>query len=272
MKVLSNLYKSMQEKELGDNADLVHAAYYSLFTNFSGSYQITAFWDRFVPRMGKPLNVLIVGAYGGRDYYHFLLKGDKLSVIDLCDYPEFPGIRIGNIETDRLFDLYSFDVVVLAEVLEHLIYDYDALMNIRHMLKDNGLLLISLPYYNDKERTHVRVHSRISIARLLAAAGFEIINYRERPGLIKFGRIYMMLIHFLNLLCYVILKRTYYGLLFRLTSIVDTAMSRYRIPWRRFSSQYGAQMACRKTNQQSIYSDIVSFNRDLFRSRTARDG
>lgn len=269
MKLLSSLYKSMQKKELGERAGRVGEAYHSLFTNFAGSYQITAFWDRFVPKSEKPRDVLIVGTFGGRDYYYFSLQSDTVSVMDLREYPEFARSRQGDIQKDRPFDRESFDIIVLAEVVEHLLYDYDALMNIRSMLREGGTLLMTVPYYNDQEPTHIRVHSRASITRLLAAAGFEIVDYGERPGLLRLGRTYMALVHLVNFLYYLVARGTCYRALFRITSVVDMALSRHWMPWRSLSVQYGASLKCQKTTARSVYRDFVEFNRDSFRSRVA---
>jgi SAM-dependent methyltransferase len=267
MKLLSALYKAMQKKELGDRTKVVHEDYYSLFTNFSGSYQITAFWDHYIPKINRPLNVLIIGVYGGRDYYHFTLRGDKVSVMDLHSYPEFPGTRIGNIERDHPFERNSFDIILLSEVIEHLIYDYDALINIKYMLKEDGVLLLSVPYYNDIEVTHIRIHNKISITRLIEAAGFKIIQYRERPGLIEFSKCYALFVHLINFLMYSIIRRTCYNKLFQITSTVDITMSRFKIPWRRLCPHYGAQVVCKLTEQTSPYSSVVDLNREYFKPK-----
>jgi predicted TPR repeat methyltransferase len=86
-----------------------------------------------------------------------------------------------------------FDVVVCADVLEHLARPEELLARIREWLAPGGLLLVSLPNvanvtvraglllgqfpYADKgilDRTHLRFYTRRSARRLLEDAGFRV--------------------------------------------------------------------------------------------------
>ncbi len=77
----------------------------------------------------------------------------------------------------------------MAEVLEHLIEDHSALLEARRVLHNTGFLVVSVPFYSDQAEYHVRIHSPQSIYRLLSCAGFEVVTYIERGGLISFPRL-----------------------------------------------------------------------------------
>ena len=80
-----------------------------------------------------------------------------------------------------------YDSIRMCEILEHLTNDYDALQAVRIMLKDDGLLLVTVPY-NGIAPYHVRLHNKWSITQLLAAAGFAVETYmpRKAPRLDRF--------------------------------------------------------------------------------------
>jgi predicted TPR repeat methyltransferase len=88
-----------------------------------------------------------------------------------------------------------FDVVVCADVLEHLPHPEDLLARIRAWLAPGGFLFVSLPNvanvtvraglllgrfpYAEKgilDRTHLRFYTRASARRLLEEAGFRVLR------------------------------------------------------------------------------------------------
>ncbi len=76
----------------------------------------------------------------------------------------------------------------MAEVLEHLIEDAAALLEVRRVLHASGILVLSVPFFHDRAEYHVRIHSPRSIRRLLDCVGFKTVSYVERGGLITFAR------------------------------------------------------------------------------------
>ncbi len=100
-----------------------------------------------------------------------------------------------DIERDELpFSTREFDVIILADVLEHLVEPWEALRTISGYLKDNGHLLISIPnvrhyrvvrdlVFRDKweyedsgilDSTHMRFFTLKETKKLLEYAGLEI--------------------------------------------------------------------------------------------------
>ena len=76
----------------------------------------------------------------------------------------------------------EFDAVTIAEVLDHLFEDYIALKEIRRVLKDDGVLIVTVPFYSNGAEYHVRIHSDKTVKRLLKYCGFEIENFIYKGG------------------------------------------------------------------------------------------
>ena len=92
-----------------------------------------------------------------------------------------------------------FDLVVLADVLEHLPDPWDALATCRQMLAPGGTVLLSVPnvshytvawplllgrwQYVDSgllDRTHLRFFTPSSLADALSQAGLEVVAWRDK--------------------------------------------------------------------------------------------
>jgi SAM-dependent methyltransferase len=81
----------------------------------------------------------------------------------------------------------AFDAIVVAEVLEHVWNDYDALSEVRRVLKPGGTLAVTVPRYwpervcwalsteyHTKPGGHVRIYRLDELTDKLRAAGFEV--------------------------------------------------------------------------------------------------
>jgi 2-polyprenyl-3-methyl-5-hydroxy-6-metoxy-1,4-benzoquinol methylase len=97
-----------------------------------------------------------------------------------------------------------FDVLVFADVLEHLSWPVGVLKNYLALLKDGGSVIVSLPNvglwsvrfahlfgrfeYEDTgvlDRTHLRFFTRGSARRMLDAAGLDVVATTYNPGLVR---------------------------------------------------------------------------------------
>lgn len=113
---------------------------------------------------------------------------------DLCDVE-----RVGRELGDE-----TFDVLIFADVLEHLPNPLDVLQSYIRFLKPEGRLLVSLPNvglwavrlmllfgrfeYADTgvlDRTHLRFFTRRSARRLVEAAGMKVVRTTHNPGLVR---------------------------------------------------------------------------------------
>lgn len=134
-------------------------------------------------------NILVVGDSWGRDYYFLTERDKKVTLMDIAPQSYLHNLIVGDIAEPTRFENEFFDAVLLPEVLEHLVKDHIALAEVRRILKDDGLLLVTVPFLHDDPEYHIRVHTRKSITRLLQASGFEVVDYLERGGLISFPEI-----------------------------------------------------------------------------------
>ncbi len=184
--------------------------------------------------------VLNVGPSWGRDYYALTEAGHTVVNLDVAPQAHLPNLVLANIATTAPFPANSFDVIVIAEVLEHIWNDGAALREARRLLKDQGRIIVTVPFYNDGPDYHVRIHSPRTIRRLLQANGFEVSAYLERGGLITFSL----------LLAAVRRLATPFGLRARVAETViriDRWLGRRRHPLLRWSPFYGCYAACVKS-------------------------
>lgn len=98
-------------------------------------------------------------------------------------------IQTGTVEETEL-PLNNFEMIVAFEVIEHVGNPYTFLNKIRHLLKDNGILVISTPDWDSgtikhhpRENYwppyHIWFFNRESLNRLFERAGLEIINIKR---------------------------------------------------------------------------------------------
>lgn len=113
------------------------------------------------------------------------------------------SIQIGDIEKSSLnnfgFDKESFDCIIYGDVLEHLIDPWNTIINHSEYLKQNGLIISSIPNisnfsiiyqllkgkwtYQDEgllDRTHLRFFTLESIKQMFSSANMAIINIEAR--------------------------------------------------------------------------------------------
>jgi glycosyltransferase involved in cell wall biosynthesis len=147
--------------------------------------------------------VLDVGCGQGELGHALMKRGHSVTGIDARP-PRFTLDEF--IEADVNHGLSSlgpgrkFDVILLADVLEHLIDPLEMLREAEARLSDGGTVLVSLPNavhwsvrlqvasgkfdYTNKgllDRGHIRFFTRASAERLFAEAGLRVISHRTTP-------------------------------------------------------------------------------------------
>jgi SAM-dependent methyltransferase len=130
----------------------------------------------------KGEKVLIIGDYMGWGYEYVKSQGFDVKVLDIVDNDIVAkeDLIIQSIESPTSFADNHFDSIILFEVIEHLWQDVKALKEIHRILADNGVLLLSAPFFHDKPEYHFRIHSKASIFRLLKYTGFKVLNFQLR--------------------------------------------------------------------------------------------
>lgn len=152
----------------------------------------------------KELNILDWGC--GKGHVTFLLSklGANHRSCDIdSDSPdasfgqETPIIDKNNIEVDPITHEYilpyndeTMDVVLSFGVLEHVAHDYESLINIKRILRKEGLLFcFSLPYsfswtqriaHIRGDHYHDRLYHKRRVNELLKSSGFDILDMWHR--------------------------------------------------------------------------------------------
>ncbi len=98
----------------------------------------------------------------------------------------------------------SFDVIYCCHVLEHIVDDYSALTEMRRVLKDDGILLLSVPNRLNLttrfkrrlkwkspviSREHLREYSKDELIVLLNSCGLRILGLKMTGFLLPLGNI-----------------------------------------------------------------------------------
>lgn len=155
------------------------------FVQIGGAAEVLALHERIFREhnIGSGSPVLIIGVFGGRDFYHCKRLGMTVTGVDLDYLPEFEN-DVANVEVGLPYGDRQFKCVILREVLEHLWNDTRALSEVRRVLTDDGVVIIAVPFYDDANEFHVRIHSPKSLRKLAGACGFEPTLVVDRPGVI----------------------------------------------------------------------------------------
>lgn len=98
-----------------------------------------------------------------------------------------PNLQLLAIDLDREHlpeKLPKSDVVLAMEIIEHLIHDFEFLVDVREILNPRGKLIITTPVrdnitYSDH---HLRFYTKNSLGKILDVAGYSRITIEEGPN------------------------------------------------------------------------------------------
>lgn len=150
--------------------------------------------DGFIPAMAIAdfLNdkekILVIGDFTKRDYLMLKNLQKEVFLIDIVSIENVDNFTQQSITEKTSFPDAFFDGIVLAEVIEHLFEDKNALEEIHRILKPEGTLIISVPYFSNEQDApeyHVRVHTQKTIRRLLEYVGFTIEDHFYRGMMVR---------------------------------------------------------------------------------------
>ena len=162
----------------------------------TGSHQ------KLVKLVGKNKRVLEMGCGKGFVSQRLKQNGCIITAIEIDKKNAEAAKRfcekvfIGNIETMKPnFKPKSFDVITFGDVLEHLYNPANVLQQVKPFLKDDGLLIVSIPNIANwkarlkllfgkfdyeaqgiMDKTHLRFFTRKTARNLLEETGFKIVK------------------------------------------------------------------------------------------------
>jgi SAM-dependent methyltransferase len=247
-------------KEFDGSLDHIPDEYMLNFCSFSFGLEYLYLLNSFLPqKRNQKLKILIVGVFGGRDYWGLECQGHEVTGFDISSIKNMPNIIHGNAEKKWPFNKSSFDVVIIGEVLEHLINDSFALSEANKVLNNNGKLIITVPYLDDNPVYHIRIHTKKTIERLLKINKFEIQIYIERPGIFLKDLLNKILNTFI-LISIFSLKKSFYRPISKFLVKLDFFMGRNFFLLRKVLyilgvKKYGGFFVCKKSNNSLLYLD-----------------
>jgi len=148
---------------------------------------------------GDLLNRLKDASKSSNNYFGADLTNNLDSKLD---YIEFITCDLNEKDLDKVFTNKTFDVVILADILEHLINPWNSLQNIKSLVESNSNIAISLPnsghwFFRLKvllgqidyqpnglfDKTHLRFFTKKTAKELIFNGGFEIkkLKYSSIP-------------------------------------------------------------------------------------------
>ena len=233
------------------------------FVNLSG-YEIAIFLRRLVPAGGR---VLIVGPGTGRDWWYLRLEND-VAAVDLVPQATVPGLVLADFSREIPFADEEFDAVIVSDVLEHVFDDLGALRNCRRVLAADGKLVLNVPYGDDIGDHHVRVYTRATLRRLLAAAGFEVTTEVERGPLAHLDRYrpWRLAWHGYHLLRLAFTGEPRYDRTLARLAAIDWWFGAHRLAPTRWSKRHGAYVVA----QKAALVDFLQVNREWYAEQGAK--
>jgi SAM-dependent methyltransferase len=258
---LKNIYKKVVSAYLKEKNFIIPSSYQSSFVHFGGGYDVTGIIDKIIGDYQKNVKILIIGVFGCRDYFYLKYKKySNITTVDLTNQKYIHVDIVDNIEKLENFEI-EYDFVIMFEVLEHLKFDTKALNNIRNNLSPNGKLILSIPFYNDDEESHIRIYSDLSAKRLFNVCGFTVDQQFYRPGIWWF-KFVNYVIHIFNIFYFMIFGHHIYDFikpkLIKLEIYLSKLIFLNKI--RRFSKFYG----CIYSLNKSDHFDYIKLNSSMY--------
>ncbi|EIJ43141.1 methyltransferase family protein [Beggiatoa alba B18LD] len=199
--------------------------------------------------------ILVIGDYLLRDYSELRRLGKDAYLLDIVDFPQIEQERFykQSITQRTPFADGHFACVIMCEVVEHLIQDYQALAEINRILKADGTLILTVPYLNDSADFHVRVHTKHTIFALLQASGFSVLDHKFYGGFFFKNNAVVAL---LSILTYPLYRERALEKVNQLLYKVNIALGNHDLLKKR-SNIYGGMLIAKKTHAPQLEENLA---------------
>ena len=178
---------------------------YHTYSDKPAAYFGTPRYDLIAMLSGSGLRVLEIGCGAGATGAALLQTGKAAWVSGcemLSEQAEMAAAVLNEVVVGDIGEMTlpwppeSFDCIIAGDVLEHLVDPWQVLTRIRRLLRQDGLLLVSLPNVRNwhvvyqllikdewryqvmgvMDKTHLRFFTRRSAERMLADCGYELLD------------------------------------------------------------------------------------------------
>ena len=128
--------------------------------------------------------ILVIGDFTGRDYTTLKEKFGDVYLLDLVDnrIAEKEFFVQQSVTEPIKLPPDHFRYALMGEVIEHVWEDKRTLEGVRKVLRDDGQLLITVPFGDEPNfpEFHYHIYGRTSMKRLLEHSGFEVVEMQYR--------------------------------------------------------------------------------------------
>lgn len=115
---------------------------------------------------------------------------DKVNQYDTLDIERrAPGVKfVSDIHNINIINDNSYDSAICLEVLEYVRNPFQALAEVKRILKKNGILILSAPHLSrlHEEPNDFFRYTKYGLQSLLEETGFEVLEIIPRAGLFSF--------------------------------------------------------------------------------------
>jgi SAM-dependent methyltransferase len=134
---------------------------------------------------------------GAGEGHYLKFMSDKSYGLDINELPEKKIYTWNFNELPRLTDIGVADVLWCSNLFEHVLRPHEFLMNIKQLIKSDGILIIAVPntslfnkgpFSGTLQGDHVNFFTNSTLKLTIEFAGYEIV-YSGTSSLPKFGKI-----------------------------------------------------------------------------------
>lgn len=154
----------------------------------SGNTYIANIEKFLLPFLNLPVRILDWGGDTGKNT-PFKIQNKLFHIYDISQKIPIPGAKC--IDRDQVGQ-FEYDLIVCSQVLEHIPYPAEILLDIKKEMKKNTILYIELPYEeimrNENKKNnlltqkrhwheHINFYSEKSLKELLEICGYKILDF-----------------------------------------------------------------------------------------------